>query len=106
MSSLIIESQQIDNLTNQITYNRLLRNTSKILKEYVFEFNDTYTRQAIMQKLRALYNKASERALQDYSITMKDFDESNPHYIEVDIIIQFRNMINHVKINISNYYDL
>ena len=31
--------KNINNLTNQITYNRLLRSTSKILKENVFELN-------------------------------------------------------------------
>jgi len=106
MSSLVIENKSIDTLTNQITYNRLLRGTSQILKRNIFEFNDEYTRNSIMSELKIFYNKAKMFAIEDYKITMVDYDESNPHYVEVHIIIQLKAMIHYVKLNISNYDEL
>ena len=98
--------KNINNLTNQITYNRLLRSTSKILKENVFELNDDFTRYNMKVKLRNLYNKAKSFAIKDYKITIKEFDSTRPHYIEVDIMIQFHNMVEYVHLNINNIDDL
>ena len=98
----MIKNVKIKSLTNQITYNRLLRATTKILRETVFEFNDAYTRNVVAQKLRALYDKASTFAINDYRFTIKEYDPSRPHYMEVNIQIQLKAMIEYVHLNINN----
>ena len=92
----------IKTLTNQITYNRLLRSTAQILMENVFEHNDNFTRNTIHQKLRALYSKAKQSAITEYKIEIKDYDPKNPHYMEVLITIKLPNMIHYVIINMNN----
>jgi len=97
-----VKNTTIKSLTNQITYNRLLRATRKILMETVFEFNDDYTRNLVGQKLRTLYNKAKEFAINDYRIYIRDFDPAKPHYMEVNIQIQLKSMIHYVHLNVNN----
>jgi histone H3/H4 len=97
-----MKNKIIKSLTNQITYNRLLRATSLILKENVFEFNDVYMRNMINQKLKSLYSKAKTFAIKDYRITILPFDKSKPHYMEVHIEILFDAMIYYVEMNINN----
>jgi len=97
-----MKNRKIKSLTNQITYNRLLRATSFILKEEVFEMNDVYVRNTIKQRLKTLYQKAKSFAIKDYKITILPFDKNNPHYIEVNIEILFETMIFYVNLNINN----
>ena len=99
---MTIKTASIDNLTNQITYNRLLRNTHNILNNNLFEQNDEFTRKKIITELNSLYRQAKTNAISDYIMTVREFDKTKPHYIEVDISIRFKNMINHVILNISN----
>jgi len=89
-------------LTNQITYNRLLRASAKILKENVFEFNDDYTRNVISQKFKALYSNAKNFAIKDYRYQIMPFDPARPHFVEVRVAIQFNYMIEYVYINVNN----
>ena len=98
----IIKNVKITSLTNQITYNRLLRATTIILRDNVFEFNDAFTRNSIEQKLKALYNNASAFAIDDYRLVIRDFDVARPHYFEVDIQIHLKSMIHYVHPNINN----
>ena len=98
----IIKNTKIKTLTNQITYNRLLRATNKILKENVFELNDDFTRKTILSKLKQLYSKAKTFAIVDYNLEVLPFNSAKPHYIEVNIIIQLPQMVHYVIINLNN----
>jgi len=93
---------KIDTLTNQITYNRLLRASTQILRENVFEFNDSYTRNNIIVKLKALYNKAANFSITEYKLSVVPYDSSKPHYMEVHIEVLFPSMIEYVLLNINN----
>ena len=90
-------------LTNQITYNRLLRSTKKILLETVFEMNDNFTRNTLNFRLKVLYKEAYQsRALTGYDIKIKEFDKAKPNYVEVEIVISLPGMIEYVIINVNN----
>ena len=97
-----MKNQIIKSLTNQITYNRLLRATSLILKEAVFDLNDEFTRNSIELKLKSLYSKAKTFAIKDYRINILPFDKAKPHYMEVNIEILFNAMIYYVVLNVNN----
>ena len=99
---MIVEYQQLDDITNRITYNRILRGTSKILRRYVFELNDKITRENIHRELSIFLRKAKTSAIRDFTLNIKDFDPSAPHYLEVDIILYFKNFIHQVHLNVNN----
>lgn len=92
----------IKSMTNQITYNRLLRISTQILRKNVFELNDEYTRTNILRQMNVIYQQASNFAIKDYRISIKPFDSANPHYVELHIEILFNTMIHYVELNINN----
>ena len=92
----------IDNATNRIIYNRILRECRKLLMQTVFEFNDDYTREDISVKIKALLNRAKTHAIKDYTYTILDYDRAKPHYIEIHIALLFKNKINQVLIHLNN----
>ncbi len=93
----------IKTLTNQITYNRLLRGTAKILRYDVFELNDDFLRDKISTELSLFYKNAKNTgAITDYKISIRDFDPARPHYVEVDIIVGLPAMIFTVYVHLNN----
>ena len=99
---MIVEYQQLDDITNRITYNRILRASYKILRRYVFELNDTVTRENMQRELLIFLKRAKTSAIQNFELSIKKFDPTNPHYIEVDIILYFKNFIHQVHLNVNN----
>ena len=98
----ITKHQPLRTLTNQITYNQLVRKTKQVLDQTVFELNDEFTRKTLGFRLKQLYSKAAQKAITGFQININEYDPKNPHYLVVDIIISMPNMIEYVFINITN----
>ena len=99
---MVIQYTQMEDVTNRIIYNRLLRACFKILQTNVFELNDTFTREKIDNTIRNLLMRAKSEAIQDFTLFIKPFDPANPHYIEVHVVLWFKNMIHQVLLNVNN----
>jgi len=91
----------LEELTNRILYNRIKRNVIRILRNNIFEQNDSFTRDAINTNIRLFLNEAKQHAIQDFQYKMYNYDSKNPHLIKLDISLLFKNRIEYVLLSIS-----
>ena len=91
----------LEELTNRIIYNRIKRETIRILRYNLFEQNDKVTRNKILTPIKIMLERAKLRAIKDFKLRLYDYDEKTPHLIKIDIALLFKNRIEYVLLNIS-----
>lgn len=92
----------IKSLTNRIIYNRIKRGLVKILRNNLFELNDTFVRNSIKTDMTLFLNRAKQNAIEDYTLYIHPYNKNKPHYVEVDITLYFKTMIEQVLLNVKN----
>lgn len=92
----------IKSLTNRIIYNRTKRELLKILRQNIFELNDDFVRNSIKTDMTLFLNRVKQAALEDYTLYIHPYNKNKPHYVEVDVTLYFKNMIEQVLLNVKN----